>query len=139
MFRWEGTLYQFLYLCFGLPPAPNVFTKLLKIPMALLKRIGIRIIICLVDILTELRKRLIALRDTVTFLLQCLEFSINQKNSVMAPAQELQFLWVLVSSNEITISHLQKKIQSIKQICQDMYQNPETAVLELAKVLGHLT
>ena len=57
----------------------------------------------------------------------------------MAPAQELQFLWVLVSSNETTISHLQKKIQSIKQICQDMYQNPETAVLELAKVLGHLT
>ena len=60
--------------------------------MALLRRIGIRIVIYLVDILTELRKRLIALRDTVTFLLQCLEFAINQKNSVMAQAQELQFL-----------------------------------------------
>ena len=32
MFRWEGTLYQFLCLCFSLAPTPYVFTKLLKIP-----------------------------------------------------------------------------------------------------------
>ena len=43
------------------------------------------------------------------------------------------------SSKEMAISLSQKKIQSIKQMCQDMYQNPETAGLELTKVLGHLT
>ena len=26
-FLWEGNLYEFLYLCFGLKPAPRVFTK----------------------------------------------------------------------------------------------------------------
>ena len=37
-FYWEGELYRFLYLCFGLAPAPYVFTKLLKIPIAFLRR-----------------------------------------------------------------------------------------------------
>ena len=50
-FRWEGNLYKFLCLCFGLGPAPLIFTKILKIPFALIRRINIRIIIFLGDIL----------------------------------------------------------------------------------------
>ena len=49
MLRWEGALYQFLCLSCALPAAPYVFTKLLKILMALLRRIGIRIVIYLDD------------------------------------------------------------------------------------------
>ena len=44
-FKWQGQLYEFLCLCFGLGPAPRVFTKLLKIPVAVLKMINIRIIV----------------------------------------------------------------------------------------------
>ena len=50
-FRWSGKLYEFLCLCFGLGPAPRIFTKLLKVPMAILRRLGIRIIIYLDDML----------------------------------------------------------------------------------------
>ena len=39
LFQWEGNLYEFLCLCFGLGPAPLIFTKLLKIAIALLTRI----------------------------------------------------------------------------------------------------
>ena len=39
----------------------------------------------------------------------------------------------------MTISLPQKKLQSIKLMFQDMYQNPETTALELTKVLGHMT
>ena len=31
-FYWSGNLYEFLCLCFGLGPAPRIFTKLIKIP-----------------------------------------------------------------------------------------------------------
>ena len=74
MFRWKGTLHQFLYLCFGLAPAPYVFTKLLKIPMTFLRRIGICIVIYLDDMLIigRTREETIALRDTVILLPQCL-------------------------------------------------------------------
>ena len=43
-FQWKGTLYEFMCLCFGLGPAPRVFTKLLKIPISLLRKINIRVI-----------------------------------------------------------------------------------------------
>ena len=35
MFNSEGNLYKFMSRCFGLGPAPPIFTKLLKIPIAL--------------------------------------------------------------------------------------------------------
>ena len=50
-FQWEGTLYEFLCLCFGLGPASLIFTKILKIPILLLKRLQIRVIIYLDDML----------------------------------------------------------------------------------------
>ena len=40
-FQWSYDLYEFLCLCFGLRPAPRVFTKLLKVPIALLKWVTI--------------------------------------------------------------------------------------------------
>ena len=50
-FQWEGNLYEFLCLFFDLGPAPLIFTKLLKFPVALLRRINVRIIIFLDDML----------------------------------------------------------------------------------------
>ena len=34
-FRWGKDIYQFLCLCFGLGPAPRLFTKLMKVPMTI--------------------------------------------------------------------------------------------------------
>ena len=45
--RWSGNLYEFLCLCFGLDPAPRIFTELLKIPISILRRINVRMIIYL--------------------------------------------------------------------------------------------
>ena len=50
-FRWSGNLYEFLCFCFGLGPAPRIFTKLLKVPMTVLRRINIKIITYLDDML----------------------------------------------------------------------------------------
>ena len=33
-FLWQGSLYEFMCLCFGLGPAPLVFTKIMKVPLA---------------------------------------------------------------------------------------------------------
>ena len=50
-FQWGGTLYEFQCLMFGLGPAPKIFTKLMKIPISLLRKLHIRIIIYIDDIL----------------------------------------------------------------------------------------
>ena len=48
-FLWEGSLYEFLSLCFGLGQTPWVFTKIFKVPIFLLRRLNIRILIYLDD------------------------------------------------------------------------------------------
>ena len=50
-FSWKGSLYEFNCLCFGLGPAPRIFTKLLKVPISILRRLSIRVIIYLDDLL----------------------------------------------------------------------------------------
>ena len=44
-FEWEGSLYEFQCLMFGLGPAPRFFTKILKVPISLLRRLQIKILI----------------------------------------------------------------------------------------------
>ena len=85
---WEGDLYQFLCLCFELAPAPYVFPKLLKIPIAFLWRIVTLIIIYLDDMLLVGRtaENVQMYRDTVALLLQELRFLIKLKKWVATPS-----------------------------------------------------
>ena len=78
-FIWKGYLYQFFCLCFGLSPGPLMFTKPLKVPIALLKKLKVMQIIYLDDILlmAASKEELEIERDAFTFLLQHLGFVIN--------------------------------------------------------------
>ena len=74
--------YNFVCLCFGLGPAPEVFTELLKILIALLRRINIPVILYLEDILLMVRtlQEITTTRDVLMVLLQTLGFFINLIN-----------------------------------------------------------
>ena len=74
---------------FGL--APTIFKKLLKIPISALKRLMIRIIIYLDDllILGKSVSELFMTRDSAIFLLQDLGFAINLEKCVLDPVQEI--------------------------------------------------
>ena len=65
-FQWQGNVYEFLCLCFGLGPAPLLFTKLMKIPLAFLRWLNVRLIIYLDDMLifAHSKVELIQSRDT---------------------------------------------------------------------------
>ena len=43
-FFWKGNVMEFQSLPFGIAIAPHHFTKILKVPLALLRRLGIRLI-----------------------------------------------------------------------------------------------
>jgi len=43
--KWKESVYQFLCLCFWLGQAPRIFTKLMNVPIALLRRLNIRLTI----------------------------------------------------------------------------------------------
>ena len=50
-FIWSSKLYEILCLCFGFRPAPRIYIKLMKTPVAVLRRINILIIVYLDDML----------------------------------------------------------------------------------------
>ena len=64
-----------------------VFTKLMKIPVAVIRRLNGRIIIHLDNILimTGSREELLIQRVTLIFLVQSLDFVINFKESALDP------------------------------------------------------
>ena len=140
-FRWSGNLYEFLCLCFGLGPAPRISTKLLKIPIAILRRINMGMIIYLDDMLLmgHSIEEISMCRDTVIFLLQHLGFVINWKKSVLTPVQEIEFLGLKINSVNLEISLTEEKIQKVKTKCQNLLTEPETSILELTRVIGLLT
>ena len=78
-------LYSFLCLCFGLGPAPRIFTKLLKIPVSVLRRLSILIIIYLDMLLIghTIEETLMA-RDTVLFLLKEISVDTYTENRVLS-------------------------------------------------------
>ena len=68
-------------LCFGLDQGPRIFTKLMKVPIAILRRMIIWIEIYLYDILiiSQTRGETLIAWVSVIFLLQHLDFLLNLK------------------------------------------------------------
>jgi len=128
-----GNLYKFQCLCFSLGPAPKIFTNLLKIPIAILRRLNVRIVIYLDDmlILGYSWEEVIQSRDTVIFLLQHLGFVMNQKKCVLKPSQEMVFLGLEVNSVTMTLSLTPEKLLKIKSQCTITKDNMSATVLEL--------
>ena len=114
-FLWSGKVYKFLRFCFGLDPVPRIFTKLLKIPVSVLRYLNILVIIYLEDMLLighTIGETLMA-RDTVIFLPQQLRLILNLKKSVLTPTQRIEFLEVMVDSLIMTLSLPEKKVSKV--------------------------
>ena len=107
-------------MSFGLGPAPKIFTKLLKVPVSLLRRLKIRIVIYIDDMLVMAAslKEIIMARDTVIYLLQALGFTLNEKKSILTPSQVMEFLGVIVNSLDMTFTIPKEKVADLSEICQ---------------------
>ena len=142
-FQWKGLLYEFCCLCFGLSPAPLVFTKLLKVPISLLRKLNVRIIIYLDDMLlmaSSLEDLLMA-RDTLIFILQHLGFLINIKKSYLEPTSTLEFLGVIADFGEMTLSFPKEKLLKVQNRCQEIrkLEKGKVTVSELSTLIGRLS
>ena len=97
------------------------FTKLMKVPVTLLRRLNIRLIIYLDDILImgSSEEEILMARDTVIYLLQALGFVINWAKSVLEPAQEMEFLGIVINSKEMSMLLTEEKISQLTKLCED--------------------
>ena len=73
--------FEFICVCFRLGPVPQIFIKLLKIWISLMRRVQIRLVIHLDNlIIMETMEEVLLGRDTVMFILQNLGFVKIKKN-----------------------------------------------------------
>ena len=117
--------------CFGLVPAPRIFTKLLKIPIAIVRRIKIRLIIYLGDMLliSQTINGLEIARDKLIFLLQGLIFVINLQISILVPLQR-------VSRVENKINTTSGKSKKSETEMQKAHYKPQNGTIESDQPCG---
>ena len=118
-----------------------MLTKLIKVPVSILRKLYIRIIVYLDDflILGKTLEEATLSRDTVIYLLQNLGFVINLKKEISSsPNTKNRILVMIIDSVEMTVSLPQEKVESIYKRCQDILSMQEATIKDLAKLLRTL-
>jgi len=105
-FRWKDHLWQFKVLPFRLSSSPCTFIKIMKPVLATLRRLGVRVVLYLDNMLMMSSCKSTA-REHMKMpmdLLSSLGFLINVEKSVISPSQQLEFLGFRLDSCSIMIS-----------------------------------
>ena len=125
---------------FGLGPGPRIFTELIKIPIGLLRRLRIRLIVYIDDMLLMASSRtdIEEARDTTIHLLESLGYVINYEKSELNPCKKIQFLGVIVNSELMSLCIPQEKIQKLTELCIKTLKLHKISMRKLAKLLGKL-
>ena len=137
-FQWQDQLWQFQALPFGLSSNLYVFTNLLKPVVLILRKLGIRLVLYLDDMLITAKHREEAKSHLATImdLLLSLGFIINLKKSVLSPTQELELLGFVLRSRKMTIALPAQKLLTLKKMAKRMMEREETTIQDLARLVG---
>ncbi|XP_044140287.1 uncharacterized protein LOC122930766 [Bufo gargarizans] len=139
-FLWNGEIWRFTCLPFGLSSAPWCFTKLMRPVVAWLRSRGVRLIIYLDDMLLMHQSAptlLVHLRWT-TDLLSRLGFLINHEKSCLTPSQRMEFLGFTVDSVLTSLSLPTSKLVSIRKELRRALAIPQLSLRHLARIIGLL-
>ena len=139
-FRWKSQMYQFNCLPFGLSCAPWVFTKITKAVAAVLREMGVRIIMYIDDMLIMAESETL-LRDHVkgvVYLLENLGFVINFPKSSLEPKRALEFLGFQVDSMSMELKLPGDKIKNIRGEARKILAADHVTALTLSRVLGKM-
>lgn len=120
-FVFKGQLYEFRCLPNGLSIAPYIFTKVLKPVVSSLRERGFILVIYLDDLLCigeiyESCSRNVA--ESVSRLLESLEFMINYEKSILKPTQVCPFLGVSINTIDMVLELPDEKRNSGRTLVQ---------------------
>ena len=140
-FLWDGKKYQYNCLPFCLNCAPWVFTKILKPIISFLRKQGVRLIIYLDDmlILSESRSNAIVNFRLVIDTLNFAGFLINWEKTISVPSHQIEFLGVIIDSEQLTLSLKQSKVEDIKKLCLSALSKPQCSLKEIATIMGNFS
>ena len=143
-FIWDGMVYEFQALPFGLNSAPVIFTKVMREVCQKWREDGIIIFIYIDDILVLSNDRDICQEHTQRILqdLKHLGFMIKPEKCILIPTQILTFLGIELNFQEGKISIPQEKMEiamdSIDSILKAYRQRTFLKVRWIAQFIGKM-
>lgn len=134
-------MWQFKVLPFSLSLAPFTFTKTMKPVMSALRRLEIRLILYLNDmlVLNQSKEKLLCHLASVLKLLISLGFLVNLNKSMLTPTRKLEFLGFLIDSTQMVISLPRHKMHSITQLARSLVtkgREGRVSLRQLARIVG---
>ena len=140
-FTWRGKLYEYLCMMFGIGPSARVFTKLLKVVLAFLRRSFSTKIAGYIDDFLIMGATIAEclLQTQITILvLQTLGFSVNFEKSMLTPSKSVEHLGFIWNSETMTVSLPNKKITGISTLAGQALHDCVISVHSLRSLLGRL-
>ncbi|KAJ1168845.1 hypothetical protein NDU88_000758 [Pleurodeles waltl] len=130
--------YQFAVLPFGLTSAPRVFTKVMSVVTAELRRKGIAVFPYLDDWLIKAKSPELVLRhlQSTTQLLFDLGFSVNEPKSHLEPSQRLLFIGAVLDTTLGRAFPPPQRIQDIQDLVPMFRNGAVVPVLKVLRLLG---
>lgn len=139
-FIFEGALYEFTCLPFGLNRAPYTFTKLLKPVVLRLRERGYLSVIYLDDLFILGNSYAECLKNSrvSSRLFERLGFVINEKKSQLIPSKRCRFLGFIYDSAEMNIALPEEKIEKTAKKISQFKEMQHCTIREFAGLVGTL-
>ena len=138
-FTHRGKHYKFIVLPNGYLHGPRKFTKIMKVPLCVLRLEGIDIIIYLDDLLIMSSSIEEGIRHTMRTiqLLESLGFTVHpEPKSCFWPTTEIEFLGAIFDSLKMIITLPDLKKVNIRNLCLSTLAKNHISVRQLASLIG---
>ena len=141
-FKHRNISFKFLVLPNGYIHGPRKFSKIMKVPLAILRINDVDIIAYLDDCLVKADNFMMCFNQTIETirLLQDLGFAIHpQPKSVLIPTNRIEFLGFILNSISMKISLTNRKTENLKMLCSQTMKRNQLTIRDLASLLGKIT
>lgn len=141
-FWWRKQLWRFRSMMFGHTHAPRWWTKVMKPVVTHLRKLGIRCVIYMDDLIcflgTDLKEARRLTKIISDFLIS-LGITINFEKSIITPRRRLDFLGFIIDAKQMKIFATPEKIKRVKELAKELLSGTPVTVRKLAKFLGMIT
>ncbi len=141
-FWWRNQLWTFRSMMFGRTHTPRGWTKVMKLVVTHLRRLGILCIIYIDDLICFLGSNMDRARETTELIIRILidlGITINFEKSVTLPSKRLDFLGFIIDSRNMKIFAEAEKMKRMKDTARGLLRKKFVTVRKLAKFLGMVT
>lgn len=137
-FQWEGELFQFKVLPFGLSLSPLVFTKILRPVLKRARRKGISLAAYLDDMLVVAKDVQTSQYHTQLLINKLKEvgFLIKESKSSLIQQQRLQHLGFLIDTTSMSLNVPKDKVRDLRREATRLINKTTTSIRHLASFIG---